>query len=273
MRKAFVIGWPIAHSKSPVLHEYWLKYYGISGSYEAIAIAPEKLEEFVKQLPSSGLVGGNVTIPHKETILDLASSVDDSARRIGAANTIWLENNRIMVSNTDAYGFSANLDDHAPGWRHGHKATILGAGGASRAVIYALLEAGYRRICIVNRTLARAEHLVERFGNCCSAHEWQSLAHLLKNTDLLVNSTSLGMEGVETKEMFSLDGMPSQSIVTDLVYNPLQTALLKTAREAGLKTVDGLGMLLHQAVPGFERWFGVRPEVTSELREHILSSD
>lgn len=270
MKKAFVTGWPIHHSKSPMLHGFWLKQYGIEGSYEAHGVEPENFEQFLKDLPKSKFVGGNVTIPHKEIAFANVAKLDEAAKAIGAVNTLWLEGEKLCGGNTDAYGFSANMNQYAPEWQKGKKAIVLGAGGASRAIVYAILEAGYDEIHIINRTFERAENLAELFGKKCQAHKWDQLPALLSQTDFIVNTTSIGMAGSEASMMPDLSTLPKSAIVTDIVYTPLETPFLKSANELGLKTVDGLGMLLHQAVPGFEKWFGVRPEVTYELREHIL---
>ena len=270
MKKAFVTGWPIKHSKSPMLHGFWLEQYGIEGSYEAQGIEPENFEQFLKDLPTSEFVGGNVTIPHKEIAFANVNQLDDAAKGIGAVNTLWLEDGNLCGGNTDAYGFSANMDQFAPEWRHGKIAIVLGAGGAARAIIYALLEAGFEEIHIVNRTFERAENLSNLFGEKCHAYNWDQLAALLGNTDFIVNTTSIGMAGSDASMLPDLSTLPTSAIVTDIVYTPLETPFLKSANALGLKTVDGLGMLLHQAVPGFEKWFGIRPEVTDELRKHIL---
>lgn len=269
-KKAFVTGHPIAHSRSPKIHGHWLARYGIDGSYQAIDVAPADFAEFVQTLAANGYRGGNVTIPHKEAAFALVSRRDDAAEAIGAVNTLWLEDGTLWGGNTDGHGFAANLDEHAPGWAANGPAVVLGAGGASRAVIHALIERGVSDIRIVNRTLARAEELSHRFGGGVSAHGVAATGELLVDAGLLVNTTALGMHG---NEGLSADpaGLPAHALVTDLVYVPLETPLLAAARARGLKTVDGLGMLLHQAVPGFERWFGVRPEVTAELRRIILA--
>jgi len=270
MKKAFVTGWPINHSKSPMLHGFWLKQHGIEGTYEAHGVEPENFEQFLKDLPTSGFQGGNVTIPHKEVAFEKVAQLDDAAKAIGAVNTLWLENGKLFGGNTDAYGFSANMDQFTPEWKKGKKAIILGAGGAARAIIYAVLEAGFEEIHIVNRTFERAENLSNLFGNKCQAHGWDQLSGLLAGTDFIVNTTSIGMAGSDASMMPDLSTLPKSAIVTDIVYTPLETPFLKSANALGLKTVDGLGMLLHQAVPGFEKWFGIRPEVTDELREYIL---
>lgn len=273
--KAFVTGYPIKHSRSPLIHGFWLREYGLQGSYQAVEVAPDRLAEFVQTLSAQAFSGGNVTIPHKEEVFKLCAKLDDAAKAIGAVNTIWLEEGELCGSNTDAYGFAANLDALAPDWDKADTALILGAGGASRAIIHALKERGFKTIYIVNRTLTRAEELVRHFKSddvAISAHEWSEADSLVQSVGLIVNTTSLGMSGHGEDAEFPLDltKAPRQALATDIVYVPLETGFLKKAKAAGLKTADGLGMLLHQAVPGFERWFGVRPEVTDALRAHIL---
>ncbi|TPJ25628.1 shikimate dehydrogenase [Mesorhizobium sp. B2-7-2] len=269
-KKAFVTGHPIAHSRSPKIHGYWLAKYGIHGSYQAIDVAPADFAAFLKSLGENGYRGGNVTIPHKEAAFAGVARRDHAADEIGAVNTLWFEDGLLWGGNTDGYGFAANLDEHAPGWAVNGPAVVLGAGGASRAVIHALKERGIKDIRIVNRTLARAEELSRHFGAGVSAHGAGALSELIADAGLLVNTTSLGMHG---NESLAADpaGLPGHAIVTDIVYVPLETPLLAAARARGLKTVDGLGMLLHQAVPGFERWFGRKPEVTPELRRMIVA--
>ncbi|WFP63767.1 shikimate dehydrogenase [Mesorhizobium sp. WSM4904] len=269
-RKAFVTGHPIAHSRSPKIHGYWLAKYGIDGSYHAIDVAPDDFAVFLKSLGENGYRGGNVTIPHKEAAFALVERRDDAAEAIGAVNTLWLEDGILWGGNTDGLGFAGNLDEHAPGWAANGPAVVLGAGGASRAVIHALKQRGVGDIRIVNRTLARAEELADRFGAGVSAHGTGAAGELLADAGLLINTTALGMHGNETLAADPA-GLPGHAIVTDIVYVPLETPLLAAARARGLKTVDGLGMLLHQAVPGFERWFGKRPEVTPELRRMIVA--
>jgi shikimate dehydrogenase len=267
--KAFVCGHPIAHSRSPMIHGYWLREFGIAGSYQAIDVAPADFPAFVRALPESGFAGGNVTIPNKELASELVARRDGAAELIGAVNTLWLEDGKVCGGNTDAYGFAANLDEHAPGWEKSEAATVLGAGGAARAVVFALKERGIKTVRIVNRTPRRAAELAHRFGGM-SAHSWEELAELLADTGLLVNTTSLGMEGREAMPV-DMPLLPANAIVADIVYVPLRTPLLAAARARNLKTVDGLGMLLHQAVPGFERWFGRCPKVTEELRGQIVA--
>lgn len=271
-KKAFVTGFPIKHSRSPLIHGFWLKELGLEGSYEAIEVAPENFVEFATSLEQSGFVGGNVTIPHKEVAFATVGSRDEAAEAIGAVNTLWLENGKLCGGNTDAYGFAANLDALAPDWDNADTALVLGAGGAGRAIVHALQKRGFSRIAIVNRTLSRAEELASHFGKGVSAHGWDAAQRVVKEAGLIVNTTSLGMSGHGEAEEFPLDLSEAQksAVATDIVYIPLKTPFLAKAEAAGLKTVDGLGMLLHQAVPGFERWFGKRPQVTEALRSYIL---
>ena len=270
MRKAFVVGHPIAHSRSPLIHGHWLETLGLEGSYERIDVHPDAIEAFLRGLPRSGFVGGNVTIPHKEAALKAADRLDEAAELIGAANTLWLEEGKLCAGNTDAHGFAANLDALAPQWRQGRTALVLGAGGAARAILFALKQAGFTDIRIVNRTVERARELADRFGANVSAHGWEAVDALAADADLVVNTTSLGMGGAGGSPL-DVEPLPDTAIVTDIVYVPLETPLLAAARRRGLVAVDGLGMLLHQAVPGFARWFGVRPEVTPALREKIVA--
>jgi len=269
-KKAFVTGHPIAHSRSPKIHGHWLAKYGIDGSYQAIDVRPEDFAAFLGSLGENGYRGGNVTIPHKEAAFAGVARRDEAAEAIGAVNTLWLEDGVLWGGNTDGLGFAGNLDDYAPGWASNGPAVVLGAGGASRAVIHALKQRGLKDIRIVNRTLSRAQELRDLFGAGVSAHGADAVGELLSDAGLLINTTSLGMHGDAT---LSADpgGLPGHAIVTDIVYVPLETPLLAAAKARGLKTVDGLGMLLHQAVPGFERWFGTKPEVTPELRRMIVA--
>ncbi|MDJ1464438.1 shikimate dehydrogenase [Nitratireductor sp. GZWM139] len=267
---AFVCGHPIAHSRSPLIHGYWLHKHGIAGSYEKLDVAPLDFPAFLAGLSSSVYAGGNVTLPHKEAAFQGVDQCDEAAEMIGAVNTLWFEGGKLIGGNTDAYGFSANLSAIAPGWTSGETAVVLGAGGAARAIIHAIQKAGYRKIRVVNRTIERAEELAQRFGTGVSAHGWDALPALLSDAHLLVNTSALGMTGKPPLEI-SLDPMPEGAVVSDIVYAPLKTDLLAAAEARGLTPVDGLGMLLHQAVPGFERWFGMRPEVTGALRTHVLS--
>jgi shikimate dehydrogenase len=270
-RKAFVCGHPIAHSRSPKIHGHWLAYYGLDGSYEAIDVPPDGFADFATSVRAGRYVGGNITIPNKEIAFQAVDRLDAAAKEIGAVNTLWVEDGLLYGSNTDAYGFAANLDDHAPGWSAvPGAAVVLGAGGAARAVLYALKQRAFSDIRIVNRTPARAQALAMEFGPAFSAHDFGAANALLDDAALLVNTTSLGMHG-ETDIAVDLGRLPVGALVTDIVYVPLETPLLAAARRRGLKAVDGLGMLLHQAVPGFERWFGVRPEVRPELRGLIVA--
>jgi shikimate dehydrogenase len=272
-QKAFVCGHPIAHSRSPKIHGYWLQKYGIAGSYEAIDVASEAVAGFFATLKEKGFAGGNVTIPHKEAAFAAAVRRDEAAEKIGAVNTLWFENGVLCGGNTDVAGFAANLDERAPGWTKAGAAVVLGAGGAARAVIYALKERGFADIRVTNRTTARAEELADRFGPGVTAYPVAATNELLADAGLLVNTTALGMAGKAGADELPANPemLPRHAIVTDIVYVPLETPLIAAARRRGLKTVDGLGMLLHQAVPGFERWFGRRPEVTQELRDMIIA--
>ena len=270
--KAFVAGHPIAHSRSPKIHGYWLQEYEIDGSYEAIDVAPADFPAFIASLEGQGFRGGNVTIPHKEAAFALAGRRDEAAEEIGAVNTLWFEEGVLHGGNTDAHGFAANLDEYAPGWERNRPAVVLGAGGAARAVVHALKKRGVRDIRVVNRTVSRAQELADRFGEGVSAHDREGADALLADAGLLVNTTALGMRGHDGRELpADPRRLPAHAIVTDIVYVPLETPLLAAASRCGLKTVDGLGMLLHQAVPGFERWFGVRPQVTPGLRRLIVA--
>ena len=268
---AGVIGSPIAHSKSPALHTHWLKTLGIAGHYIPIDVAQEDLEHIVKTLPKMGFVGVNVTVPYKEKVMDFADLVTDRAALIGSANTlIFRKDGKINADNTDSYGFIQNLRQKAPDWDpKAGPAAILGAGGAARAVIAALVEVGVPEILISNRTKARAEKLKTDFGKRLRVVDWVQAGNMLEEAATVINTTSLGMVGKPPLRV-PLDGLQKGTLVTDLVYAPLMTHLLNEANEAGCVTVDGLGMLLHQAVPAFERWFGVRPQVTDETRAAVL---
>ncbi len=268
--RAFVVGWPIAQSRSPLIHGHWLKVHGLAGSYERLAVPPEEIETFLSRLPTSGFVGGNVTVPHKEAAFRIASEKDEVAVAMGAVNTLWIDGGRICATNTDAHGFIANLDDRASGWdANPGVAVVLGAGGAARAVVWGLIRRGFT-VRVVNRTLARAEELAARFAAGTTAHGFADLPGLLADASVLVNTTSLGMSGKGDLDI-DLSPLRSDVLVTDIVYVPLVTPLLAAAEARGLRTVDGLGMLLHQAVGGFERWFGVRPTVTDALRALVLA--
>jgi shikimate dehydrogenase len=263
-RAACLIGWPAAHSRSPLIHHYWLRMLDIEGGYTIEAVPPEGFAEFVQHLSGHGFVGANVTIPHKERALEL-SQPDARALSVGAANTLWYESGELRSTNTDIEGFINNLDACAPGWDAASDALVLGAGGSARAVVFGLIERGIKRVHLANRTIERARVLATRFGADVHPVPWDAIDALLPRTGLLVNTTSLGMHGQPTLEL-DVIRLPPHAIVADLVYVPLETPLLAAARARGLKTADGLGMLLHQAVRGFELWFGRRPEVTPELR-------
>jgi shikimate dehydrogenase len=263
-RAACLIGWPAAHSRSPLIHHYWLRTLEIEGGYNIEAVPPEGFAEFVLHLSTHGFVGANVTIPHKERALAL-SLPDARARAVGAANTLWYEGNELRSTNTDIEGFVNNLDACAPGWDTTEDALVLGAGGSSRAVVFGLVERGVKRVHLANRTVDRARALADQFGANVHPVAWDAIDDLLPRAGLLVNTTSLGMHGQPALDI-DTGRLPSQAIVADLVYVPLETPLLAAARGRGLKTADGLGMLLHQAVRGFELWFGQSPEVTPALR-------
>ncbi len=271
--RACVIGWPVEHSRSPVIHRYWLDRYGIDGAYEKEAVSPEALSKFLHALSDRVYSGANVTLPHKEAALRAADTADEAAHAIGAANTLWLgPTGALHASNTDAYGFMTNLAAEAPGWNDvADTAMVLGAGGAARAILHGLIAAGVPRILLANRTAAKAQSLAQIFGPKVEPIPWDEKSASLSRCTLLVNTTSLGMTGQPPLEIV-LDAFPEAGVVADIVYVPLETPLLAAARARGLKAVDGLGMLSHQAVPGFQRWFGVRPEVTPELKAHVLAS-
>ena len=268
---AGVIGSPIAHSKSPQVHGHWLKHYNIPGHYVPMDVTRDNLAHVIRTLPKMGFVGVNITIPHKEAVLDIADLVTDRAILIGAANTlIFRADGKIHADNTDGYGFLENLKTGAPGWSpKDGPAALLGAGGASRAVIAALLDAGVPEIMLSNRTRVRAEKLKSDFGMRVRVYDWVQAGNMMERASLVVNTTSLGMIG-KGEMRVPLDGLRKGTVVTDLVYAPLKTRLLETAEQMGCVTVDGLGMLLHQAVPGFERWFGKRPEVDRATRAAAL---
>jgi shikimate dehydrogenase len=263
-RAACLIGWPAAHSRSPLIHRYWLRTLGIAGGYVIEAVPPEELQDFVFRLALRGFVGANVTIPHKEGVLAL-SKPDARARAVGAANTLWFADGELNSTNTDVEGFVNNLDASAPGWDKVEEALVLGAGGSARAVLFGLLERGIRCVHLVNRTPARAQALADQFGDNVHPAAWEAVGDLLSCAKLLVNTTSLGMRGQPPLDL-DIARLPVDAVVADLVYVPLLTPLLTAAKARGLRTADGLGMLLHQAVRGFELWFGQRPQVTQELR-------
>jgi shikimate dehydrogenase len=263
-RAACLIGWPAAHSRSPLIHHSWLRKLGIDGGYTIESVPPEDVAEFITHLSHHGFVGANVTIPHKERAL-LLSVPDQRAKAVGAANTLWYDGDTLCSTNTDIEGFINNLDACAPGWDAAADALVLGAGGASRAVLFGLIERGIARVHLANRTMERAQALADQFGPKIIPVPWEAIGDVLPRAGLLVNATSLGMKG-QPPLTIEAGLLPPQAVVADLVYVPLQTPLLAAAQALGLKTADGLGMLLHQAVRGFELWFGQRPEVTPELR-------
>lgn len=268
---AGVIGQPIAHSKSPMLHGHWLKHYQIQGHYIPMDVASSDLSEVIQALPKAGFRGVNVTIPHKEAVIDIADVVTDRAALIGAANTLTFQRDgKLHADNTDGFGFVKNLEQNAPDWDpKSGPAFVLGAGGAAKAIVSALLEAGTPEVIITNRTRARADALKAQFGARVTVIDWSQASNQLENLSTLVNATSLGMSGKEDLRL-TLAKLNPQTLVTDIVYTPLRTKLLDAASEMGCVTVDGLGMLLHQAVPGFERWFGEKPKVDDEVRQVLL---
>ncbi|KJC57907.1 shikimate dehydrogenase [Bradyrhizobium sp. LTSPM299] len=263
-RAACLIGWPAAHSRSPLIHHYWLRTLGIEGGYLIEAVPPGDFKDFVLRLSLRGFVGANVTMPHKEQALAL-STPDERARAVGAANTLWFADGELRSTNTDVEGFINNLDACAPGWDKSDDALVLGAGGAAHAVVFGLIERGIARVHLVNRTIDRARALADQFGARVLPATWEAVHDLMPRAGLLVNTTSLGMHGQPALDI-DVGLLPPNAVVSDLVYVPLVTPLLAAAQARGLKTADGLGMLLHQAVRGFELWFGQRPQVTPELR-------
>src|SRR5262245_45009085 len=270
-RVACVMGLPAKQSRSPKLHGYWIKRYGVDGNYVVAEIPPEEFPAFLKNLAQRGYVGGNVTMPHKDMAFAL-SEPDERARAVGAANTLWLEDGKLRSTNTDVEGFIGALDANAASW---HRATdtaiVLGGGGASRAVIYGLIERGLKTIHVVNRTHAKAEAARERFGSAVHPAAWEDVPHLLAGAKLLINATSLGMKG-QPELKIDLSPMARDAVVADIIYVPLKTKLLEAAEQRGFRTSNGLDMLLYQAVRGFNLWFGIKPEVTTELRD-MLAAD
>ena len=273
MNRVCVIGWPVGHSRSPAVHRYWLKQYRLDGTYEKEAVRPEELEDFLGSLATKGYAGANVTLPHKEAALRAAESADQAAVTIGAANTLWLDpDGTLHASNTDSYGFMASLAQEVPDWnRDRRQVMVLGAGGAARAIVYGLIAGGTAKILLANRTRERADGLARNFGPAVEVVDWDDRHKALAACGLLVNATSLGLKGKPPLDL-DLKLLPADAVVADIVYSPLETPLLAAAMARGNRTVDGLGMLLHQAVPGFERWFGVRPEVTPDLRAHVAAT-
>jgi shikimate dehydrogenase len=264
-KAACVIGWPVDHSRSPMIHNHWIKELGLNAEYRREAVPPERFEAFIGRLADHGYVGANVTVPHKEAALRL-SEADARARAVGAANTLWLDNGVLRSTNTDVEGFIANLDASVPAWDRGLKtALVLGAGGAARAIVFGLIERGIARIQLLNRSFERAQALRDQLGPRVEPRRFEEAAALLPAAGLVVNTTTLGMAGQPALDL-DVARLSSTAVVADIVYVPLETALIKAARQRGLRAVGGLGMLLHQAVGGFAHWFGVRPRVTEALR-------
>lgn len=270
-RVAGIVGWPITHSRSPQLHGFWLNHHGIDGIYVPLGVPPERIDIAFKGLAAAGFRGLNVTLPHKLTAYEACDKIDDTAKRIGAVNTIVFgDDGAIHGGNTDAFGFIENVRQNSD-WASGGTAVVLGAGGSARAVCVALSDAGVTEIRLINRTRERAETLAESLGGPVTAGNWADRNDALDGAGLLVNTTSLGMTGQPPLEI-DLAALPGNAVVNDIVYAPLETELLAAARARGNQTVDGIGMLLHQARPGFKAWFGQDPEVTPELREFVLGS-
>ena len=269
MKKACVIGWPISHSRSPLIHNYWLKRLGLAGAYERVPVEPLKLVDFFNQLTANGYAGCNVTLPHKEEAFQLVKPADESTQRLGAVNTIYVRDDQLHGTNTDGEGFINNLASSCQGFDiRNTRAVLLGAGGAAMAIANALLQHGASEIVIANRSIERAEKLRERFGPAIKPMEWSQRSAQLSECDLLVNTTSLGMKG-QAELTIDLTLLDTKTVVSDIVYVPLRTAFLEQAAARGNPVVEGLGMLLHQAVRGFELWFGVRPTVTPDLHDLI----
>lgn len=272
MKRSCVVGWPVEHSRSPLIHNYWLKSLGIDGAYTKEEVHPKDLQQFLKSLQNRGYLGCNITIPHKEAALTLVDFKDKAATQIGAINTVWIEDNKLCATNTDATGFITYLDKQASRWRNQDAPiVILGAGGAAKAIVYAFLENGIDRIHIYNRTLSRGEELAAHFGSKVRIFPWSEREKGSSFCSVLVNTTSIGMKG-QGDIGINFKNFSSNVIVCDIVYVPLETNFIKDAKQHGLCTVDGLGMLLHQAVPGFEKWFGFRPKVTDALFQ-IVTED
>jgi shikimate dehydrogenase len=271
MKQACVIGWPIEQSRSPLIHGHWLETYGIAGRYDRVAVPVGEAGAFVRSLAERGLEGCNVTAPHKQAVFDAADWRDLSAEAVGAANTVWRDGTKVCVANTDTYGFMTHLGQSAPGWdKRDAPIAVLGAGGAARAVIHGFLAAGVGKVRVINRSADRAEALARHFGARVEARAWGDVASAIRDVGVVVNTTTLGMVGSGPLDL-DLTALSGDTVAADIVYVPLETPFLARARARGLRTVDGLGMLLHQASPGFERWFGVRPEVTETLRAILVA--
>lgn len=270
MKVAGVIGWPVAHSLSPRLHNYWLGHYHIDGVYIPMPVKPEHLPEVLRALPKMGFRGCNLTLPHKEQLLPCLDSMDDDVRAVGAANTVVIgQDGSLHGMNTDVYGFVRTLQPHMTGSKD--KAVVLGAGGAAKAVCYGLIKENFGEIILINRTQAKAEALAGHFPGRLLVKPWAQRSAMLEGCDLLVNATSLGMAHHEPLEI-TLDALPNESVVMDIVYTPLHTPLLLEAKKRGNRVVDGLGMLIYQAMPGFKSWFGMKPDITPELKEHLVKA-
>lgn len=267
--RAGVAGWPVEHSRSPLIHNFWLKRLAIHAVYERFPVPPGGFAGFAERIGRDGLLGVNVTVPHKEAAFAVCDRRTPVAQALGAVNVLWREDGLLWGDDTDVAGFLANLDESAPGWsERPRSAAVIGAGGAARAIVYGLIQRGFVRIVLINRTLSRAEALAETFGARVAARPFGELPDALPSAEVLVNTTSLGMVGQPPLEL-DLEGLPADAVVADIVYAPLRTPLIESARARGLRTAEGLGMLLHQAAPAFERWFGRRPEVTGELRSLV----
>lgn len=272
IKRACVIGWPVSHSRSPLIHGYWLGKYGILGSYDRHAVPPGEVKEFLASLGDQGYLGCNVTLPHKETVFDLVNIADEPTRRLGVVNTVFSRNGELWGTSTDGEGFLASVEAAVDGWTvGGRNIMLLGAGGAARAIAGTLVARGAAQVQVANRTLERAESLRNDFGKRITPLAWEAAPQALAELDLLINTTSLGMTGQPPLQI-DLARLPGATVVADIVYVPLETAFLRSARERGNRTVGGLGMLLHQAVRGFELWFGTKPDVTPDLYEFIAES-
>jgi shikimate dehydrogenase len=264
--RAGVVGWPIEHSRSPTIHRYWLKELRIPGNYDKFAVRPGEFPQFADKIGKDGFLGANVTAPHKEAAFEACDRRTAGAEALGAVNTLWREDGRLWGDNTDVAGFLANLDEATPGWDERKRfAIVIGAGGAARGIVHALVSRGFERVAVVNRTQSRAEALAQHFGGSTVAMPWGDLAAELPEADLLVNASSLGMVG-QPPLTVDVSALPGRAVVADAVYVPLRTPLIEAARARGLRVAEGLGMLLHQAAPAFVRWFGTRPAVTPALR-------
>ncbi len=272
--RAGVIGWPVSHSRSPLIHNHWLKTHALAGSYGLLPIAPDDIEGYLRDFSNSGLCGANVTAPYKPHAFAACDTLSEQAHALGAVNTLWLEGDKLHGTNTDVYGFLAGLDAQTPGWdTWGGPCVVLGAGGAARAVIFALASRGLSPVRIINRTRSHAEELVADLADYLDKVEicdWPEAAQACEGARFLVNTTSLGLAGGSDLAL-DLTTLCADAVVNDIVYMPLRTGLLRRAEALGLRTADGLGMLLHQAVPGFETWFGVRPQVDTTLRQLIVN--